>query len=143
MIHDHGLQPAMRLTDLFALVNLPQKTRAEWLHDDSLTIVVPRTQDRYTPTGQFLRRWLRSTVTFATEDLVGEAPPSPAPPVVPPVAAPLVTAASSTSLAPAVTVAPRRGPKPRGLIWSPDDVPPSPPRPEAPPRPGRKRKEAR
>jgi hypothetical protein len=69
MIRDHDLPAAMRLTDLFDFVRMPQLTRHEWLVDGELTIIKPREQDRYAETAQFLRRWLLSTTNFAPSDL--------------------------------------------------------------------------
>ena len=56
MIRDHDLPGAMRLTDLFDFVRMPQLTRREWLVNGALTIIKPREQDRNAETAQFLRR---------------------------------------------------------------------------------------
>jgi len=56
MIRDHDLPGAMRLTDLFDFIRMPQLTRREWLVNGELTIIKPREQDRYAETAQFLRR---------------------------------------------------------------------------------------
>jgi hypothetical protein len=158
MICDHGLPGAMRATDLFDFVRMPQLTRREWLVDGQLTVVRPRAQDRFFETAAFLRRWLGSVECFAPEDLhITDTAPDASH-----LSAAVPGEALAAPIAPVPTLAPRRGrpPKNRGGVTltlpspampgfepaEPDkerpDPQPRPPRPDPQPRPGRKRREA-
>jgi hypothetical protein len=76
IVREHRLPVAMRATALFELVRLPVRTREAWLNDGGLTVVKPAAQDRYLLVRPFLRRWLSSALTIATDDLLTiEAPP--------------------------------------------------------------------